>query len=193
MRMQHWARVGSSTSGGVRANSRPLARVVALLVVVLSLVPVAAASASNSGLTSEQVAKEIVRLQIKADRTATAWAEAQNRMEDLAVEIADAQAGVDRASAAQSKIETELTNIAVDRFMNGGASSPNLFFSDPMDELQTQALASAVVNQGATSIDDIEKVRSDLQDQQADGAATDHGRPLQQPGLGNRGLLLIDI
>jgi murein DD-endopeptidase MepM/ murein hydrolase activator NlpD len=148
--------------------SRPLTRVVALLVVLLSLVPVAAASASNSGLTSEQVAKEIVRLQGKADRTATAWAEAQNRMEDLAVEIADAQAKVDQTSAAQTQIETQLANIAVDRFMNGGASSPNIFFSDPMDELQTQALASAVVNQGATSIDDIETVRADLQDQQAD-------------------------
>lgn len=162
--MQHWARVGSSSRS---APCSGISRVVALLVVLLALVPVAAADASNSGLTSEQVAQEIVRLQGKADRTATAWAEAQNRMEDLAVEIANAQAKVDQTSAAQTQIETQLANIAVERFMNGGASLPNIIFSDPMDKLQAEALTSAVVNQAATSIDDIETVRSDLQDQRA--------------------------
>lgn len=157
--MKHWARVGSSRSVATR--------VAALLAVLAVLVPVASAAASNSGLTSEQVAKEIVRLQGKADRTATAWAEAQNRMEDLAVELAAAEEQVAQTTAEQTMIETQLANLAVERFMNGGASSPNIFFSDPMDELQTQALTAAVVNQGVANIDDVETVRADLETEQA--------------------------
>src|SRR4051794_13608297 len=116
MRMQHGARVGSSSRVARRGA---MTRVIALLVVLLAAVPVSAAVAGQGGLTSEQVAKEIVRLQAKADRTATAWAEAQGRLEDLSVEISDAQAAVDQTSAQQSQIETQLANIAIDRFMSG--------------------------------------------------------------------------
>lgn len=158
MRMQHFAETGRPP--------RTVLRLCTILLMTILLLPVVAANASDSNLTSQQVAAEIIRVQNQADATATAWVQTEARIEDLAVEIASAQSGVAQKSTEYGQIETQLAKVAVDRFMSGGGSA-NIFFDDPMDQLQTQVLVNAVANQGAATLDDVETVRSDLEAEQA--------------------------
>eukprot|EP01041_Mallomonas_annulata_P026036 gene26036-47226_t len=86
----------SSTSSAGRSRvplwrARAQLAMVALLVVPLALGVRAEAAA---GITSEDVAAEILRLEGKADETAQRWTETQQRAEDLVVEIAEAEAAV---------------------------------------------------------------------------------------------------
>ena len=142
---------------------------VGLLVGILAmslLASTSVANANDSDLTSEQVAAEIIRVQNKADGTATAWAEAQIRREELAGELATAQSNVDATTAQYALVEEQLSKLAVNRYM-GGSGSTSLFFTDPMDQLQMDALADVVVNAGAVDLDDLETVETTLKDQQA--------------------------
>ncbi len=67
------------------------ARVWAVGFVVALAIPAMSADAADSGLNSEQVASEIMRVQDKADQLAQRWAETQLRSEDLAAELALAE------------------------------------------------------------------------------------------------------
>lgn len=72
--------------------------------------------ASGSEATSEDVAAQIVDLQLKADATAQAWMQAEQRAEELAVELAQARADVTAATARVDALRSDLTGLAVDRF-----------------------------------------------------------------------------
>lgn len=125
------------------------------------------AAASNSDLTSDEVAAEILRVQNKADKTAQKWAEADQRAEDLAIELQAAQAQVDEAAAQFSQLQGQLTAIAVDRFTGGGSSSGLLILDNPTDSLQADVLRNVALNVGVEDLDSIEVVRKDLDDKQS--------------------------
>lgn len=157
MQMKHLG--GRRHSGSLSAVATTLA--VALLAFML---PNAGASASDSNLSSDQVAAEIVRVQGLADGTAERWAEAQLRSEELAGELTVAETQLAEAEAQYSKLENDLSAIAIDRFTSASSQSMLILFDDPTEGMQVNALRSLALDVGATDLDYIDSVQSDLAD-----------------------------
>ena len=137
---------------------------VSLLAVAL---PTSAASASDSNLTSEQVAAEILRVQGIADDTAARWAEAQLRSEDLAAELTAAEAQLAETVAQNSQLQSDLSEIAVDRFTSASSQTMVILFDDPTEEMQANALRNVALDVGATDLDFIDSVQAGLTDARA--------------------------
>ncbi len=133
-----------------------------MLGLTLAVVPVRVAFAGG-GLTSDQVAAEILRVQNKANDTAQALNEAQFEAQALAEELAAAEASVAQTQAQYDVLAAGLTRLAVDRYMGGSGSSSGLFFADPMDQLQTEALTSVALDAGAVNLDQFETLRAQLE------------------------------
>jgi murein DD-endopeptidase MepM/ murein hydrolase activator NlpD len=140
-----------------------VARAALALVVAAWALPVGGAAASDSDLTSAQVAAEILRVQAKADETAQRWAEAQQRSEDLAVEIRTAQAKVSETSAQYDQLQAGITQIAVDRFTGRSGATIMLLGGNSDEEMQRDALRSFAIDATAGDLDTVGAVQSDLE------------------------------
>ncbi|MEK7425091.1 MAG: hypothetical protein AAB131_14770, partial [Actinomycetota bacterium] len=134
------------------------------MAVVVALLAHGEASASDSNLTSDQVAAEIARSQIKADDLARQWAEAESRRDELAVEIAAAEADLATVTAELTRFEKDLAAIAIDSF-TGRSGRPILPFGDLTDLLQADVLRGVALDTGQTDLDAIDAVRNDLDEQ----------------------------
>lgn len=143
-----------------RQTVRRIALVAATLL-PMSLLPMPGAQ-SASGLTSDEVATEILRVQNQADQTAERWAEAQRRSEELATEIVAAEGRVAEASAQQVALDRQMASIAVHRFTGAGAGAAPFFASDPALVLQRDVLRGVALDTGAADIDAVDAVRADL-------------------------------
>ncbi|MEX0847987.1 MAG: hypothetical protein WD023_09430, partial [Ilumatobacteraceae bacterium] len=147
---------------------RRLAGVVVALAILaapaMSMVPGAAADA---GLTSEQVADEIIRMQGAANAVAAQMADADQRTDELTDQVAAAQGAVDATSAEFSQLRSGLERIAIEQFTGAAQSSVLSLFSTSGDPMQQTVLRNVALNVGAGDLDEIDAVRSDLADQQA--------------------------
>ena len=154
MQLQH--------SGDGRFVLRRFVRIWIVGLLAAALIPVAPAGAADSGLNSEQVASEIMRVQDKADQLAQRWAEAQLRSEDLAGELTIAEDKLTATTAQYSQIEAGLTQIAINRFTGSSSTTVLVVLGNPTEEMQMNALLSIAVDQGAGDLDQVDAVRSDL-------------------------------
>ncbi|MEN9504337.1 MAG: hypothetical protein RI958_263 [Actinomycetota bacterium] len=134
--------------------------------VSMSVLPLPS-SGSVSGLTSDEVAGEILRVQNRADQTAERWADAQRRSEELGTEIVAAEARVAQASAQQVALDRQMASIAVNRFTGASAGAAPFFASDPATVLQRDVLRGVALDTGAADIDTVDAVRADLVDERA--------------------------
>jgi cell wall-associated NlpC family hydrolase len=92
-------------------------------------------------------------------------AAALDRLDVLAGEIAVSQAKVDSQSAALGVLQGQLSNIAIDRYMSGGAlgATPLLGSATSVtDDLQREQLSRVAFNQGAGSSDEMQALIDDL-------------------------------
>lgn len=129
---------------------------------LLVLLPGVAARASSNAPTSDEVAEQIVQLQMEADATAQRYAFAEDRSHQLATEVAAATADLQAAEELAGALDVALTDIAIDRFV-GRRSSGMFFLDDPSAGMQLDALRDVAMDAGATELDDVEAVRTDLQ------------------------------
>ncbi len=171
--------------GGPRSTRCRRVSVVLALTLVVPLLTVRVVDATNSGLTSEQVAAEILRVQAQADVTAQRWAEAEHRADFLATEIHAAQLKVDAISAEYAKLQAVLTRIAIDRFTGRAGNSMILLFGDVTDEsemLKVNVLRGLTLDQGEVELDTVDAVRRDLEEEQArlDGLSEQNAATLEQ-------------
>ena len=145
-----------------------------LAVAALSLVPLAIGvrAEASAGVTSDDVAAEIVRLEAKADETAQRWTEAQQRAEDLAIEIAEAEVKVGESEVVFSAMQAQMERIAISRFTGAGSGSQLFFVDDPGDLIEEGILRSVALNTGATDLDAIDQARDCAR-----------RRPRQPPGV----------
>lgn len=120
-----------------------------------------------SAQTSDQVAEEILRVQIKADETARQWGEAESQTRVLQLDLQTAQVQVDEADAAKTAMQVSMSAIAVSRFMRGETSSLVFLADDPLSAGQAANLSNLAVAGGAANIDDFEELQSDLAKKQA--------------------------
>jgi peptidoglycan LD-endopeptidase LytH len=149
------------------ARRRLVGVVVALTIAagpVFSSVP---AAASQSGLTSEQVADEIIRMQGAANGVAAQMAEADQRADELTDQVASAQAQVDATSAEFSTLQSGLERIALQQFTGGAQSSVLSLFSTSGDPMQKNVLRNVALNVGADDLDEVDALRTDLTQQRA--------------------------
>ena len=146
-----------------RIPFRRLRRIAVATVVCIALLPVGSIAVAGSGLTSEQVAAEILRVQDKADLVAQRWAEAQLRSEELAAELAAAEDKLTATTAQYSQIEEVLSQIAINRFTGSSGTTMLVVLGDPVENQQMNALLSIALDQGSTDLDQVDAVRSDLE------------------------------
>jgi murein DD-endopeptidase MepM/ murein hydrolase activator NlpD len=148
--------------GDGRSVLRRFVRIWIVGLLAVALIPLAPADAADSGLNSEQVASEIMRVQDKADQLAQRWAEAQLRSEDLAGELTIAEDKLAATTAQYSQIEAGLTQIAINRFTGSSTVTMLVVLGNPTEEMQMNALLSIAVDQGTGDLDQADAVRSDL-------------------------------
>lgn len=143
------------------------ARASAAALFVASVLPASQSAASDSDLSSAQVAAEILRVQAKADATAVRWAEAQSRADELAIEVVQAQERVAATSAQLDQLDLTLTQIAVNQFTNGPGSPLVLEFDATVDAVQRDALRAFALDAGEGELDTVDAVRNDLEADEA--------------------------
>ena len=138
-----------------------------VLPVGVAVVPVASASPSDSGLTAEQVADEILRVQARADLTAQRWAEAARQAEDLSAQILAGAGRVAQISSEYDALSAQMTQIAVNRFTGAAGGTLLFFVGDPNSNMQVEALSSMALDNGEADLDTVDAARSDLHAEQA--------------------------
>jgi len=163
MRLQH--------SSAARRLARRVAVVATLVAFAGGSVAVGRSAASDSNLTSDEVAAEILRVQDQADATAQRMADAEQRSGELAAKIDAAQAALAATSAQFDEIQSSLTKIAIDRFTGGPGSSMMILLDGTSDALQMNVLRDVALDTGATDLDTVDAVRTDLANEQADLAS----------------------
>jgi hypothetical protein len=128
---------------------------------VLSVTPLRA-DATDSDLTSAQVAAEILRVQTSADDVARRWADAELRSEALAEEILAASESVAATSIEYNRLETEMTQIAVDRFTGRANETILVLGGNAMESMQRDALRAMALDLGAADLDSVDAVQTQL-------------------------------
>lgn len=158
MRLQHSSRSASVT--------RTLVRTVLAVSFVLSATPLRA-EATDSDLTSAQVAAEILRVQASADDVARRWADAELRSEALAEEIVAASESVAATSAEYDRLEGEMMQVAIDRFTGRANETILVLGGNPMEAMQRDALRAMALDLGAADLDSVDAVHTQLASDQA--------------------------
>ncbi len=150
-------------AGGGCIRSFPV-RAALIIGLVAVVVPTRAASASDSDVSSEEVAAEILRVQGIADETAERWSDAHARSDDLASELTSAENQLAETAARYAKLEEDLTEIAVARFTGASNKSMLFLFADPNEGMQASMLRSIAVGAGETDRDYVDSVKTELED-----------------------------
>ena len=116
-------------------------------------------------MTSDQVAAEMVKIQLQADTTARQWLEASLRSDELALQLTSTQRDLDATSREMAQIDLQLDQIAIGRFV--GQSRP--FFAplidDPMRQVAVDQYQGVALGIGQVHFDDADALRSDLEAQ----------------------------
>ena len=86
-----------------------------MLTLVVGVSAMVNVSSAGAALTSDEVAEEMVRVQLRADEAADQWMQAQVRAEQLAEDLVAAQAQLDLTEAQYAQLEDDLATIAVRR------------------------------------------------------------------------------
>lgn len=158
MRLKHSRRDG--------AARRHLGSVVSAALFV-SIVPVRAVEATDSGLTSAQVAAEILRVQASADDVARRWSDAELRSEALAVEILAASESVSATSAEYDRLMATMAQVAIDRFTGRSNETILVLGGNAVEAMQRDALLAVALDVGAADLDTVAAVQKDLASDQA--------------------------
>ncbi len=130
-----------------------------LVTVVAGIPPVRADQVDDQRRKVEQIADELDALDNQLGELEEAHAAALDRIDQLAIEIQDAQVRVDAQSAELATLQGQLADIAVDKFMSGGASGLTPLFSSAegfTDDLERSELARVALDQGAGTSDEMQ-------------------------------------
>ena len=134
---------------------------------VVSFVSVRAGEASDTDLTSAQVAAEILRVQADADAVARRWADAELQSEALAVEIQAASEAVAASSAEYDRLQGTMTQVAIDRFTGRANQTILILGGNPVEAMERDALRTVALDEGAADLDTVAAVQNDLSQNQA--------------------------
>jgi len=147
----------------------------ALLPVVLVAASLGAGSAAADDVGDQQrrvqqIADQLDALENRIGQLAEDHAAALDRLDALAIEITVAQASVAAKSSELAAVQGQLTAIAVDSYMSGGAATVSPLFSsvtDFADDLARTELSRVALDQGAGTSDEMQALLDDLAAEQA--------------------------
>ncbi|MEI6402010.1 MAG: NlpC/P60 family protein [Actinomycetota bacterium] len=154
-------------------RSSHLVRVVLPVVLLAASLGVGSAAAddvSDQQRRVEQIADQLDALENRIGQLAEDHAAALDRLDELAVEITEAQASVDAKNAELATVQGQLTSVALDSFVSGGAALVSPLFSsidDFTDDLARTELARVALDQGAGTSDEMQALIADLATEQA--------------------------
>ena len=154
-------------------RSAPVVRVVLSVVLVAACLGVGTAAAddvSDQQRRVEQIADQLDALENRIGQLSEDHAAALDRLDELAIEITQAQASVDAKNAELATVQGQLTTIAIDAFVGGGAVAASPLFSsidDFTDDLARTELARVALDQGAGTSDEMQALIADLATEQA--------------------------
>ena len=154
-------------------RSSHLVRVVLPVVLLAASLGVGSAAAddvSDQQRRVEQIAEQLDALENRIGQLAEDHAAALDRLDELAVEITEAQASVDAKNAELATVQGQLTSVALDSFVSGGAALVSPLFSsidDFTDDLARTELARVALDQGAGTSDEMQALIADLATEQA--------------------------
>ncbi len=176
-----------------RRGSRRAPWAVALAIAALTSSIVAGGHAgAGNGLTSDQVADQIIAVQDDADAVAAKLADLDAESQDLAAQIATTQVDVDAAQARYDQLQQDLQAIALSKY-TGAIPQSNLPFSGSiMNDVQTDALAGFALGSGQVDLGEVGAAQRDLDRKQQQlaslqGAQRPRPRPAEQhPGRAER-------
>ena len=130
---------------------------------------------AGNGLTSDQVADQIIAVQDDADAVAAKLADLDAESQDLAAQIATTQVDVDAAQARYDQLQQDLQAIALSKY-TGAIPQSNLPFSGSiMNDVQTDALTGFALGSGQVDLGDVGAAQRDL-DREQQHLATLQGR-----------------
>jgi murein DD-endopeptidase MepM/ murein hydrolase activator NlpD len=186
----------SSTHAGGRRPTRRRLVLMTTCAVAIALAPslslTVGSLGAQAGLTSDEVADEIARVQVQADDAAAALQEAEFAAEALADELAAAEQAVAEATAVYAGMESTLADVAVRRYMNAGRASPVILNSDPMTRIQTEVLSLVATQEGTVDLDVYADTRRDLEEKQAHVADLTAANTALQERIADRHTELVD-
>lgn len=133
----------------------------------VSFVSVRAVEASDTDLTSAQVAAEILRVQADADAVARRWADAELQSEALAVEIQAANEAVSASSVEYERLQGRMAQVAIDRFTGRANETILILGGNPVEAMERDALRAVALDVGAADLDTVAAVQNDLAQNQA--------------------------
>ena len=169
----------SRSVGGSHSPGRPIAALIVLALVTITMPGVV--GADHSGDAAAQAAQEIQAARDRANAAAQAMSDAESELDQLSLDIADAQARLTAVEAEASQMRAGLQQDALRSFANSGSALPLLIdLEDANDEITAERLASVARGNAAVELDEFDAVmdevsaaKSDLEKQQS---ATDRAR-----------------
>jgi murein DD-endopeptidase MepM/ murein hydrolase activator NlpD len=150
---------------------RPAWRLFVAVATLLTLLPMqGGASAQTDDDAAQRAAREIAEARERANQAAEDFFDTESELGlielergRLVIELEDLQAEVDR-------LEAHVEAIAVNRFVSSGTDGIPLLtdFRSPVDQVQADVLVGVITESGATTLDDYEAARQQLEDKRAE-------------------------
>lgn len=167
-------RSGQITRSSHKA-SRSARRIGVALVVALSFGCVGISQAAASGVSQQEQEVKRVVAEIEAahqhiDQLVEEYVQALDHKATLDIDIAASITKIDAQQAELGQVETQLGNVAVQKFIDGGSGGLGPLFSDPAaigDGLQKDQLTRVALNVGSATTDDFEQLIKDYNTEKA--------------------------
>jgi peptidoglycan DL-endopeptidase CwlO len=165
--MRSWTRLQAAFAAAVLAT------------VVAGVPPATADQVDDQRRRVNQIADELDALDNQLGQLEEAHAAALDRIDQLEIEIQDAQVRVDAQSTQLATLQGQLADIALNKFMSGGATGLTPLFSSAegfVDDLERDQLARVALDQGAGTSDEMQALVEELT---ADKASLDQKKAEQ--------------
>ena len=150
---------------------RPAWRLAVAVAALFALLPLqAGVSAQTDEDAAQRAAREISAARERANQAAEDFLDAESQLglielerDRLVIELEDLQAEVER-------LESDVEAIAVNRFVSSGTDGIPLLtdFRSPVDQVQADVLVGVITETGATTLDDYEAARQQLEDKRSE-------------------------
>lgn len=156
--------------------SKPMRRLVAMLIAVCALVPMTAGdNAAADESDAQQAAREIADARERANRAADAYFTAESLLDGLEVEAQALEAEIGDLEDAVAALRDRVQQVAVNRFTRSSASTSPLLngFASIEEQMQVSALTEVITDTSEEDFDQFDSLNRDL-DQKNDELVAKH-------------------
>lgn len=154
-----------------RRSARTVAAALIAITTLFGSVPgVRADGVDDQRRKVQQIADQLDAIANRVGQLDEDYGAALDRQAQLAIEIADSQAKVDAQQAQLGELQGKLSDIAIDKFVSGGALDLSPLFSTAAaytEAQQRDQLSRLALDNGSGDTDDLEALISDLATERA--------------------------